>query len=453
MSAVRLLCAPAGFGKSVLASQFAHEAATACRYVSFLPGEDAQAVYRRLMRLRGPASGDACLDAALDAVESSKPAAIVLDHADTTAESGREAVSQFIAALDSRIGLTLCMRSPDRLIDPGWLCDGTAEVLDARALAFTRDDVVAMCTDLCIAFEEDDVHRLLEETEGWPIVVTGSLRTAAAHRVPLRDAYRLWLRECGKAFADFIATQCARSAYGEQLLSAVCSGRAVTGNELDLWERSGLFTIAAAEGPKVLRPISAVLNAYAAQRSDDRAAISAKLLGGAQISIAGKDVKWVRRKDSLLFKYLLLKDTHAATRVELMQVFWPDRDLQIAAQGLRTTCSNIRHALRAVVGDRVDAYFGAEGDAVRVHAAVLSDIAEFLAHVNAARSGLARGSAARAAAHLEKACRLYRGDLLAGMPPCGFESLAAQLRSELAYALQMRRRPLELQEEEVAVSA
>jgi DNA-binding SARP family transcriptional activator len=158
--------------------------------------------------------------------------------------------------------------------------------------------------------------------------------------------------------------------------------------------------------------------------------------------VGNDDVQWVRRKDSQIFKYLLLKETHSATRAELMQIFWPERDAQIAAQGLRTTCSNIRHAFRAIVGeDRVDAYFSAEGDSVVVRASVVTDVAEFLAHVAAARSGLAHGSHARVIGHLEKARDIYRGDLLAGMPHCGFESFAAQLRANLAFVIQRLNAP------------
>jgi hypothetical protein len=68
-------------------------------------------------------------------------------------------------------------------------------------------------------------------------------------------------------------------------------------------------------------------------------------------------------------------------------------------------------------------------------------VAEFLAHVAAARSGSAHGSHARIAGHLEKARNIYRGDLLAGMPECGLEPLAAQLRADLAYVTQRLNAP------------
>ncbi|HLI97173.1 MAG TPA: BTAD domain-containing putative transcriptional regulator [Candidatus Baltobacteraceae bacterium] len=443
LSAVRLVCAPAGFGKSILAAQVTQLHHARCKYVSFLPGDDAAAVHRRLMRLAGVISHESSLDAALDAVENAAPAMLILDHADATSESGREAVSAFIAALDSRIGLTLCMRSVDRLIDPGWLCDGTAEMIDARVLAFTPEDVSRMCADLAIAFEDRDAAALVRETDGWPIVVAGTLRLAATNRVPLRDAYRFWYRECGKAFADFIATQCERSAYGEQLLAAFCGERPIAAADLELWQRTGLFTFATADGAKVLAPVGSVLRSFRAEQAHSgRATLVAKLFGGSQVRIGSDQVQWVRRKDSQVFKYLLLKETHSATRAELMKVFWTDRDPQIAAQGLRTTCSNIRHAIRAVVGeDRVDAYFTAEGDSVIVRANIVTDVAEFLAHVGAARSGAAHGSHARVAGHLEKARDIYRGDLLTGMPSCGFESFATQLRAHLAYVIQRLNAP------------
>jgi hypothetical protein len=443
MSAVRLVCAPAGFGKSILAAQVTETHHPGCRYVSFLPGDDAAAVFRRLIRLAGAISQENSLDAALDAVETTAPAMLILDHADATSESGREAVSRFIAALDSRIGLTLCMRSVDRLIDPGWLCDGTAETIDARALAFTTDETARMCQDLSIPFDATDVEALIRETDGWPIVIAGTLRLAATNRVPLKDAYRLWYRECGKPFADFITAQCERSAYGEQLLAAFCGERAIADSDLRLWERSGLFTIASGEAPKVLAPVAGVLRAFRAETAvSGRATIVAKLFGGSQVRVGSDDVQWVRRKDSQVFKYLLLKETHSATRAELMKVFWADREPQIAAQGLRTTCSNIRHAFRAVVGeDRVDAYFSAEGDSVVVRANIVTDVAEFLAHVGAARAGAANGSHARIAGHLAKARDIYRGDLLSGMPPCGLEQMAAQLRAQLAFVIQRLNAP------------
>jgi DNA-binding SARP family transcriptional activator len=142
--------------------------------------------------------------------------------------------------------------------------------------------------------------------------------------------------------------------------------------------------------------------------------IVAQLLGEFEVRIGGKRVQWIRRKDALLFKYLLLEPEGRASRQELCAAFWPEHDRQQAAQNLRTTCSNIRTALRRCLPvSRVAAYFYAEGrDIVLRNDLAVTDLARFIAHVRAARVMMVTQRFDRALAEYASARAAYHGPLI-----------------------------------------
>lgn len=162
--------------------------------------------------------------------------------------------------------------------------------------------------------------------------------------------------------------------------------------------------------------------------------IFAQMLGEFEVRIGGRRVEWIRRKDALLFKYLLLKPSGRATRLELCEAFWPAHDRQQASQNLRTTCCNIRAALRRSLPEsRVDLYFRADGrDVVLCSALVSSDITRFNELVGAAREAMNEQRFERATQAFEAARVLYRGPLIVDPPNAGYETIAKEIDENFA---------------------
>lgn len=158
----------------------------------------------------------------------------------------------------------------------------------------------------------------------------------------------------------------------------------------------------------------------------DAVPIFVQLLGELDVRIAGRRVEWIRRKDALLFKYLLLEPLGRASRQELCEVFWPDHDRHQGLQNLRTTCSNIRTALRRCLPEsRVALYFQADGrDIVLRNDLAITDLSQFLAHVTAAREAMSAQRFDRAIDAYEAARTMYRGPLIADPPTPAHEAIA-----------------------------
>ncbi len=435
------ICGPAGFGKTTLAAQGVLGSAGSWRYLRLGQGDDAAAVFGQVIgasEIPGLASS---LENALDAVEQAGITNLIIDDADAAAASGRAAIRSLCALMDRAISVTVCVRSIESVIEPRWLCDGSAEAIDWNELAFDVHDLEALCTLTSVPFDAREGAQLLEQTLGWPMVVSGALHCASRREAPLGDALRVWEEERLAAFRDFAIAECSRSHNGSKFIGAIENRCVITSDDLHGWEREGLFVVRRDGVPELLPPARRALELTA--KSSRAAALEpmvAKLLGELRVSIGGVALKWVRRKDAQVFKYLLLKENGTATRREIMEVFWPGREAGVAAQNLRTTCSNIRRAMRSVVGEvGTDAYFRSEDDISVVLQNVMTDVAEFQGHVNAARAGYSQGAHRSVHFHLERARELYRGDLLAGMPHCGQEELGAQLRRSLGEVLHLLR--------------
>ncbi len=443
---VWVICGPAGFGKSTLAAQGVRASGGAWRYLRLSAGDEATAVFSQLICASGACAAPS-LQNALDAVERAGLSNIVIDDADAAGASGREAIQAFCASLDHAVGVTLCARSIEAVIEPRWLCDATAEAIPWDALAFDGAEIRALCGLMDVRCNATDVDDFMRQTQGWPMVVSGALHAALRRHAPLSQALEIWESDCAKAFTDFVGVEARKSRHGAQFIAALSENRSPTSEDLDVWEREAFFVVRAGTTRELLAPVRRAFAAAgkASQSSSAPAPMVAQLFGELRVSINGIPVNWIRRKDAQVFKYLLLKESGLAKRREIMETFWRGRDPHIAAQNLRTTCSNIRRALRAVVGEEcTEAYFRSDDDLCVALQNVITDVAEFQGHVNAARAGYAQRANRYASFHLERARELYRGELLVGMPQCGHEELAAELRRTFGELLHLlRTMPLE----------
>ncbi len=155
--------------------------------------------------------------------------------------------------------------------------------------------------------------------------------------------------------------------------------------------------------------------------------IVARLLGELEIEIAGHRIEWIRSKDGKLVKYLLLEPTGRASRADLCRLFWPLHDRQQAAQNLRTTCSNIRTALRRVLPEtRIELYFRCDRrEVVLATELAHTDLSTFMARVAEAREAMEAQRLDLAAEIYQAARALYRGPLLLDAPTEAHAAVAA----------------------------
>ena len=189
--------------------------------------------------------------------------------------------------------------------------------------------------------------------------------------------------------------------------------------ELQELEAKGLFVVHTSDGDRPLR-------ALARRRSHERypralqeatPPMHVRLLGSFQAHINGRPLAFVRRRDRQIFKYIALQPNGSASRTELIGVFWPRAEGYLAAQSLRTACSQIRRAIKLLVGcDGVDTYFRASEELSINLDNVIVDVNSFLRHADDGDEQYDRGDLRGAYAHYCRLARVYRRDLVAGEP-------------------------------------
>ena len=409
---VKLLVAPAGYGKTVLVSQIDQQFPGRYGYIGLSEVDDERSVRQKLGWIKG---------------QGLHP---IIDDAHLAAPSGRAALREALCTLKPDSEVIVCSRTSHDIAEKRSLFDGTIDVIGAVELAFTLDEVRALSERCNVSYRETMLAQFIQLTGGWPMAVCGSLRAAGDRALAVRDAFSAWYELHGPNLAQFVTEECARVPLGETFLERVRSGMPSTVQELQAWQSAGLFVAGSGRDCHILPVVCGIFGNEPGNATESLQPLRIGLLTDDMRTTVG-DIKlqWVRHKDAQIFKYLVLKNAHA-TRAELMEIFWPGRDRNIQAQNLRTTCSNIRRALRWVVGTQlVERYFESNGH-VRVAAPVVTDIEEFNETVSLGRIALAAGDSRNARLHFKHARDLYKADLLTGMPRCGFEDLAISLRHD-----------------------
>lgn len=171
---LRLICAPAGFGKSVLMNECARLVPADTHLVWLdLGGRSftAEALYLQLSKVlnyAAPASGNAQQDLTILLDEFPRPLWIMLD------DYPREATAQFDACLD-----LLLERGPESVSwwvssrrQPAWklprlLLQGDLFELEAEALALTGSELRQLLRVHRLELAEDTFKQLLNGSEGW----------------------------------------------------------------------------------------------------------------------------------------------------------------------------------------------------------------------------------------------------------------------------------------------
>jgi DNA-binding SARP family transcriptional activator len=140
---------------------------------------------------------------------------------------------------------------------------------------------------------------------------------------------------------------------------------------------------------------------------------------------------WGSRKARSFFQYLLLCRGRPVPAGDLLELFWPDLDMDGARHALRSTLHRIRRALepsRPAGGPSSFLHVVEDTVCVRLGPEASVDVYEFEDRLSQARRRDAQGDPATAERLREEAIALYTGDLL---PQAAYESWALGPREGL----------------------
>lgn len=416
---VRLIVAPAGFGKTSLLLTYAAEAEGDVAYCALTPGCDVQTLRMEIVRALNGGKSPRTYEAFVALVNGS-PAhcrQIIIDDADNAAP---EAVGELLRLVDDvaeNVTLIYAARSRERIGARRITARGIAVACDARMLAFDGEET-ARYAEACSASTTDlDVRRLVEETDGWAIPLCGAVRVAAAEGTALLVGYERWRAQSSMFLHELISAELQRVEEPDRALFLdLLNGTAPVQTErlYDLASR-GLYVYDNGAGEVRLHRALGRAGRVAAQAGPERSMppLKVRMLRSFDAAIGGRAISWVRRRDQQIVKYLLLKPDGRASRAEIVSVFWNGTDRHLATQSVRTACSTIRKAIAAIVGHSdVDRYFRTSPDLQIDLANVVCDARRFLAHVNDADAAYSGGDADSAAMHYRAAEKLYDGGLL-----------------------------------------
>lgn len=416
----RLVVAPAGSGKTSLLLKYCANSDRETYYFALPENCDPAQLRELLAKTLGSARVSRSYAAMLDVVNGS-PAhcrEIVVDDMDNGTPETRSELIQLIEDVGDNITLIYAGRAREHIDARRLIARGVAALCDARRLAFDAEECALLCEACGVDASDLQVRRLIEDTDGWPIAVSGAIRTAAAERQTLERGYQSWLSQSQAFLYDFVRAELERvpERHREPFWQC-CNGAASLGPaRLRELESLGLFVIdEGGDRLRLYRPLSAP-GKGAAQTSTaapHAPPLMVQLFQSFSARIDNRDIQWVRKRDQQIVKYLLLKPNGTATREELVSVFWADTDRHLATQSVRTACSTIRKAFAAAVGpSNVDRYFRTVPELQLDLSNVVCDVRRFSAHISDAQSAYASGDKQNAAMHYRAAERLYAGALL-----------------------------------------
>lgn len=439
---LRLLVAPAGSGKTTLLLKYLPNSPVDGAYCALpekcTPSGLFEAIAPAFSLPRVPASYDDLVMALRSLVVA--PTELAIDDVDNATPETIALLGRLVEDAPEHLTFIYTSRSREAIDAKSWIVRGLGVLCDHRRLAFDPAETELLAETCGVACTHVETGRLLEESDGWAIVVSGGIRAASEDHRSLSDAYEHWRSRYGQLFTEFIAGELERAPEEDRaLVRSLIAGATVDDQQrLHKLELQGLFVIADEDGCRPLRPIRQLRGRARLAPSARLSPLVVRMFGRFSAQIENQEIGWIRRRDQQFIKYLLLKPTGSATRAELASVFWPDADRQLAAQSVRTACSNIRKAIAALVGYAcVDLYFRADPDVALNLTNVVADVRRFTAHISDGDAGFDRGDLQEAAVHYRAAEELYVGRLLdADVPETWFHSQAQLLEDRYVIVLE-----------------
>ncbi len=428
---IRLLVAPAGFGKTTLLLDYAGDRD---RVLCADATMDVATLIERISTLCGISPAPKTALSLLQRMTAVNAVTIFIDDAHMLAEPVMDALYTLFAGIPEQVSFVVTSRNKNVVRQPRWIMEGVIEALWTANLSFDEAELRELAKTYGVEWIEGGIAALAHATEGWPVVASAILRFAATNQTSLEQALVEWFGHYGEALRETIL-DAAETDDDRKLLQEMITSGDASWQRLRLLEERGLFVYSRSGTPTMLRAAERALLGNAIVTMPDSAlnVVQATVLGAFSASIGGVTIDWIRRRDAQVFKYLLLQSGHRATREELMRAFWPTYDGAQASQSLRTTLSNIRTAIRTSLklGDEVP-YVATEENVVALKAAAFqTDLDEFLHCVLRARESYATGHIESALQHAAAARRIYGGPFVVDATDHFYDTISRSVESSL----------------------
>jgi len=421
-TAIRLLCAPAGSGKTTSAVLYARRRPGAVLFVAVTPGATPAGLIAQIAACAGHhAETYAEL---VDALAALAPLEIIVDNIDGATAEARDLLGRIYLDVPDGATFLYLARSEDAVPLHRGRANGLVDVCDPALLAFDTNEITHFAASLGVEESLRAAAQLREATHGWAIAVAGACRTAAANGLRLVDALPAWRRAHERSLRELLGE--ARGGAAREVAAALdelLAGHTLFDDEmLAACRRAGLF-VSEWNGRPALNPLVRALTApaQAVESASSVPPAIIEMFGRFEMSIEGRSIDWTRRRDRQIIAFLATRPHGRATRAEIIAAFWPEADRQLAGQSLRTACSTIRRAIAACVGRaNVGRYFiGNYVLQLVLENAVISS-REFGKEYELAMAAYERRAYATSFANLRAAELLYRSPFLAGEPPAGW---------------------------------
>ena len=411
------MVAPCGAGKTTAAVLYARTAAHGVRYFRVPSGGSVEAFFAACGQALGLTVSS--LDAFIGAL-GSECREIIVDDVDVADPKLREILVRLPDELPHDVTAIYLGQERGVVDVMRGVTAGTIACCDAASFTFGAAEITALCAALGVEAAPGDVKALIAATDGWAFAVTGSVRLTAANGQPLAVAFAPWFEQHRGLLAE-IAERSLAALVPEDRAAAkrMYAGEAIDSEMSARLRDAGLPGATVAGDLRPYRPI-----ALAFRRSTvpvepveiragmvPRAAI--ELFGETEMTIAGRRVEWLRRRDRQIVELLALRPAGRAARADVIATFWPRSNPQLASQSLRTACSTIRRAIARCVGyDRVGQYFSTDRELRLNFANVETTARRFDELLRTADEAAACGDAATARERFLAAVRLHRAPLL-----------------------------------------
>ena len=426
---VRFLTAPPGFGKTMALLDYLRHRAANGYYCALAAGATKEAVWSELAGTLAVDAGFGSQKELVLALAARAPLELAIDCAAVPGPDGIAAILSLVEEVPEGVSLLIACRSRAAFQVRDLVSRGLASLCDAERLAFCAEEIRHLAETCDVRFAHADVVRVLEQTEGWPLVVSGAICKAAEDNCSLHDAFGNWRTRRGHFLNEFIAAVLtdAPEEHAALVYKLMAGSQLDDLQQLQALEEQGLFVIHTADGYRALRSLSRSNLHQRYASSLPASPMRVRLFGWFEAEIDGRPIPWIRRRDREIFQYIALKSGGVASRGEIGEAFWPGVEKHLVAQSLRTACSNIRKAIAHLAGfDQVETYFKTGHSDVSIDADnVVVDVKSFIAHANDGDEQYDRGDLEAAVAHYRLAEGLHTGSLLIGHTSASWVALQA----------------------------
>lgn len=167
--------------------------------------------------------------------------------------------------------------------------------------------------------------------------------------------------------------------------------------------------------PRKKKAVAAASKSKATRKSKTPTPVAVHMLGTFSMTIGNSSIKLPTSRSLSILKYLLFHRKQHVTREVLMDLFWPDSELETARNSLDVALHGLRKALRNAIPTPV-ILFQEGGYTFAPDFQIWLDVEEFERCVQAGQRMEDRNQRSSAISEYEAAISLYQGDFLEQNP-------------------------------------